>query len=165
MYIPHKTHTCLNQSYMYANILLPNFPLVTYLHVHVCTHTYHQHYQKYNLQFCTSHIVNIGQYQLSISTRPQIIFFFGGYFSHPIDWICNIEQAFTLQSMAIFRGSFLIFEGSFLHFGGEIARRAGAPVYFFPDIDILDISGGKFTSGQAASRAARHACMQCNGSI
>ena len=44
------------------------------------------------------------------------IFILGGYFSHPIDYkICNIKQAFTLQSMAILRGSFL-------HFGGKIAR-------------------------------------------
>ena len=47
--------------------------------------------------------------------RPKIQFLFRGYFSHPIDKICNIEQAFTLQSMAIFRGSFL-------HYGGKIAR-------------------------------------------
>ena len=33
------------------------------------------------------------------------------------------------------------------------------------DIDIQDISVGMLTSGQAASRAARHVCMQCNRSI
>ena len=61
-------------------------------------------------------------------SQANCFFLFEGYFSHPIDQICNIGQAFTLQSMAIFRGSFLIFEGSFLHFGGEIA---GSPRVIF----------------------------------
>ena len=68
----------------------------------------------------------------------KLILIFEGYFSHPIDYIYNMKQAFTLQSMAIFRGSFFyIFEGSFLHFGGKIAW--SPRVMFFPEL-VYDLS-------------------------
>ena len=67
---------------------------------------------------------------LMVAERPKIKFFiFGGYFSHPIDKICNIEQALTLQSVAIFRGSFY-FWGLFFAFRGQ--NRPEPPCIFSP---------------------------------
>ena len=60
------------------------------------------------------------------------IFILGGFFSHPIDKLCNIKQTFTLQSMA--RGSFFYFRGLFLAFGG---RNRPEPLCFFAPASLL----------------------------
>ena len=71
-------------------------------------------------------------------TMPKIKkFIFGGYFSHPSDKICNIEQAFTLQSMEIFRDSFLFSRALFCIKG---AKSPGAPCNFFPGCNCDEIA-------------------------
>ena len=44
--------------------------------------------------------------------------YFYSFVHIPLTKLCNIEQAFTLQSMAIFRALFCIFEGLFTEISG-----------------------------------------------
>ena len=74
------------------------------------------------------------------------------------DMLCDMLKISDMLSLiAICENLAKTASGSILHIA--YSRYRAIPAI---DIDVRDIFVGTLTSGPAASRAARHACMQCN---
>ena len=71
------------------------------------------HYKRVNT--CNTKQGWVYKHLKGLWTGQKLNFYLGGYFSHP-------TEAFTLQSMVIFRGSVWFSRGPFLHCRGEIAQ-------------------------------------------